>query len=259
MTFNGDVVWVIGASSGIGYEVANQLMARGARVVVSARRTDALDALVAPYGSDHLVYPLDVSQPDDVMRATHAILKQTQRIDRVILLAADYLPMRLGALDLKRVQQVVSVNVLGTFYVAEAVLNMARTQSGRIQLAICGSVAGYVGLPAGQPYSATKAAVINVAESLLAEHGHRLDVRLISPGFVDTPLTERNTFEMPCIISSVQAAHYLLAGLLGHSFEIHFPKRFTYGLKMIRLLPYVWLRPLLQWLNQRAGTVGGTG
>lgn len=253
MTFKGDVVWVIGASSGIGYEVAKSLMESGARVVVSARRADVLQELIAPYGHDHMVYPLDVSQSDEVMGVMRAILDRTQRIDRVILLAADYKPMRLGAMDFKRVQQIVSVNVLGTFYVSEAILKMAVAQRHRVQLAICGSVAGYVGLPAGQPYSATKAAVINIAESLMAEHGDHLDVRLISPGFVETPLTDLNTFEMPCIISSTEAATFLLDGLLGKAFEIHFPKRFTYGLKIMRLLPYVVLRPLLRWLNKRAG------
>lgn len=253
MTMKGQVVWVIGASSGIGAEVAKSLMASGATVAVSARRADALNALIAPYGGQHMAYPLDVSNPDEVVSVMQALLDRTHRIDRVILLAADYLPMRLGALDLQRVRQVVSVNVLGTFYVAEAVLKMARSQPHRIQLAICGSVAGYVGLPAGQPYSATKAAVINVVESLAAEHGHLLDVRLISPGFVETPLTAHNTFDMPCIISSSEAARRLLAGLEGHSFEIHFPKRFTYGLKIIRCLPYWLLNPFLRWLNQRAG------
>ncbi|NDD67557.1 SDR family NAD(P)-dependent oxidoreductase [bacterium] len=253
MTFQGDVVWVIGASSGIGAEVAKSLMKSGATVAVSARRAGVLDALLAPYGGEHMALPLDVTNPDAVVSVMQAIQQRYGRVDRVILLAADYLPMRLGALDLQRVRQVVSVNVLGTFHVIEAVLTMARSQSHRIQLAICGSVAGYVGLPAGQPYSATKAAVINVVESLAAEHGHRLDVRLISPGFVDTPLTAHNTFDMPCIISSSQAARYLLTGLLGHAFEIHFPKRFTYALKVIRCLPYAILLPLLRWLNQRAG------
>ncbi len=105
------------------------------------------------------------------------------------------------------------------------------------QLALCGSVAGYIGLPKGQIYSATKAAVISLTESLRVERKDR-DIRLISPGFVKTPMTAMNDFDMPAVISPEAAADAILRGLDRSGFEIHFPRRLTYALKLLRLLPY---------------------
>lgn len=105
-------------------------------------------------------------------------------------------------------------------------------------MALCGSVAGYIGLPGGQPYSATKAGVISLAESLYAECGNSFDVKLISPGFVRTPLTDKNAFKMPMIVEPDVAAAAIADGLLTRRFEIHFPRKFTLLLKLLRLLPY---------------------
>ena len=107
------------------------------------------------------------------------------------------------------------------------------------QLAFTGSVAGYKGLPKGQPYSATKAAIMNFTESLYVEEPG-IDVRLISPGFVETPMTDMNDFEMPMVIKPDEAAKALAEGLLSNSYEIHFPKKFTFIMKFLRLLPH-WL------------------
>ena len=95
-----------------------------------------------------------------------------------------------------------------------------------------------MGLPQGQPYSATKAAIINLAESLNTECGDTVDIKLISPGFVRTPLTDKNSFPMPMMMEPEQAARMIADGLLSRRFEIHFPKKFTLLLKALRLLPY---------------------
>ena len=113
------------------------------------------------------------------------------------------------------------------------------------QIAICASVAGYRGLPYGQPYGSTKAALINLCESLRVEMMRKnIDVKVINPGFVQTPLTDKNAFPMPMMISSDKAAQFIARDLLTSKFEIHFPKNFTYILKIVRTLPtwlYLWL------------------
>ena len=128
------------------------------------------------------------------------------------------------------------VNVLGAFNIVQRVLPYMQEQ-GEGQIALCGSVAGYAGLPGGQPYSATKAAIINLAESLKAENP-ALDIKLINPGFVKTPLTDKNDFQMPMMLSAEQAAVEVAQGLLSRRFEIHFPKKFTFLLKTLKWLPH---------------------
>ena len=150
------------------------------------------------------------------------------------------MPMKIDKLDMEITRQMIEVNLLGAFNTVHAVLPILAKQS-RGQVALCGSVAGYIGLPGGQPYSATKAAIINLAETLHAELPKKIDVKLISPGFVRTPLTDKNNFNMPMMISPEQAAIYIADGLLSKNFEIHFPKKFTIILKFLELLPY-WLK-----------------
>jgi len=112
---------------------------------------------------------------------------------------------------------------------------------GHGQVNLCGSVSGYFGLPNAQPYSSTKAAITNLAESLYVEYKPKnIDVKLISPGFVSTPMTSKNDFVMPMVIDAKTAAKSIIKGLTASAFEIHFPKRFTLLIKLLRLLPY-WL------------------
>jgi short-subunit dehydrogenase len=123
----------------------------------------------------------------------------------------------------------------GAFNAVHAVLPILKSQAHG-QFVLCGSVAGYCGLPNGQPYSATKAGVINLAESLRAEEGH-LDIKVINPGFVRTPLTDKNNFKMPMMIEPEEAAKIIVKGLQSKKFEIHFPKRFTFLMKILSVLP----------------------
>ncbi|MDE1901785.1 MAG: SDR family NAD(P)-dependent oxidoreductase [Alphaproteobacteria bacterium] len=232
-------VWIIGASSGIGSALARELDARGANLALSARRKDELDKLNAELGGKHKVFPLDITNADLTLRTAQAIRSSFDRIDRVVFLAAGYAPMRLDSLDMAVTKGIVDVNLNGAFNLISAVLPMLKTQKSKGQIALCGSVAGYAGLPGGQPYSATKSAIINLAESLHAECKDMIDIKLISPGFVRTPLTDKNDFDMPMIIEPEQAAKEIADGLLSRRFEIHFPKKFTILLKVLRLLPYV--------------------
>ncbi|HCM83056.1 MAG TPA: SDR family NAD(P)-dependent oxidoreductase [Alphaproteobacteria bacterium] len=236
--YQNQIIWIIGASSGIGRALAGELARRGATLALSARRQDELAALQAELGGAHRSFALDVADVDGVALTAKTIQARFGRIDRIIFLAAAYTPMQTDQMDLAAVRQMIDVNLTSAFYLAHAALPMLKLQGGRPQLALCGSVAGYTGLPGGQPYSATKAGIINLAESLYAEHHRHIDVRLISPGFVRTPLTDKNDFKMPMIITPQQAARAIADGLLSSRFEIHFPKRFTLFLKLLAALPY---------------------
>jgi short-subunit dehydrogenase len=232
-------VWLIGASSGIGRALAQAFAERGARLLLSARRENALSELAESLGQQHLVLPLDISDEQSVIAVVKRITQQNIRVDSIICLAGAYEPGRIDELTSDTQAAIINTNINGTFNVIRHTLAMLREHQG--QLAIYGSVAGYRGLPKGQPYSATKAALINLAESLyLEEQPNQVDVKLINSGFVDTDLTRKNQFAMPMMISTEEAAEAIINGLGKSAFEIHFPKRFTYLMKCLQRMPN-WL------------------
>ncbi len=171
-------------------------------------------------------------------------------IDLALLAAGTYQPMRGFELDLDAARNLLDVNLMGTLTcVAAAITPMLAAGAG--QLAIVASVAGYRGLPQAVIYGASKAALINLAETLRLDLGpHGIKVQLINPGFVKTPLTDQNDFKMPALISPEQAATAILGGLQSKRFEIHFPKRFTRFLKILRLLPYRIYFPLIHRITK---------
>lgn len=235
--FIGKNIWIIGASSGIGAALARRLAAAGATLALSARSRPALEALAHEIGLRHSIWPLDVSNAKDVQDVASALTQSWQHIDSVIVMAGTYTPQTMANMTLDDARRIIDVNLMGSLNVTHAVLPVFHAQ-GYGQIALCGSVAGYRGLPQGQPYSATKAAIINMAESLRAEEQMRgIDVRLICPGFVHTPMTDKNTFDMPMAISADEAAAHISSGLLGKNFEIHFPRKFTWLMKILRIMP----------------------
>ncbi len=235
-----ETIWIIGASDGIGAALARAWAARGARLILSARSAGRLEELAASLGPAHMVLPLDVSDRASLDAAAERIAP-VGPLDRVVHLAAMYDPGKIAELDPEIAAQIISVNLTGSFHVAQVAPLLLR---GGGQLALCGSVAGYIGLPQGQIYSATKAGVINLAQSLRAEMAGRYDVRLISPGFVDTRLTQRNDFTMPAMVAPQTAARAIIKGLGKRRFEVHFPRRLTYALKLLSVLPYWAALPL---------------
>ncbi len=237
MSFSGENIWIIGASSGIGAALARVLSAQGATLILSARSKDALESLRKELGRQHHIYPLDVANYSDIESAINYITKTVKKLDRVIFMAAIYNPANIENMDVAFTKQLLEVNVLGAFHVAKATLPILQKQSEG-QLALCASVAGYVGLPGGQPYSASKAALINFAESLYAEVPKNIDIKVINPGFVRTPMTDKNNFSMPMRVEPEVAAIYIADGLRSKAFEIHFPKKFTIFLKFLSILPY---------------------
>jgi short-subunit dehydrogenase len=237
MPFSTEHIWIIGASSGIGASLSKELASQGATLILSARNKNELETLNQTLGGTHHVYPLDIASNDEVKKAANAISKKVKTIDRIILLAAIYKPADIEKMDMGFAKQLVEVNLLGAMYLTNAIMPIFTKQRAG-QIVLCGSVAGYTGLPGGQPYSATKAAIINFAESLHAEAEDYIDVKLISPGFVRTPMTDKNPFPMPMRIEPEQAAKAIARGLQKRGFEIHFPKRFTLLVKFLRLFPY---------------------
>ncbi|HTK85748.1 MAG TPA: SDR family NAD(P)-dependent oxidoreductase [Patescibacteria group bacterium] len=242
-------IWIIGASSGIGRALAKELAARGAIIVLSARDSVALIDLKAELGVQHAVFPLDVTDDESVADVAETVT-DSGRIDSVIFMAGQYKPGAVAEMDLDTAHMIVEVNLNGALNVVNAILpRMIEQKAG--QIALCGSVAGYCGLPRGQPYSATKAALINFAESLRTEvAGSGIDVKIINPGFVHTPMTDQNDFKMPMVIETDEAARAIADGLTRSAFEIHFPKRFTFLMKVLRLLPAALYFPLAARMDQ---------
>lgn len=226
------VVWLVGASTGIGRATASRLHAAGARVVVSARSTAVLDA----YAREHpgsLALPLDATDRDAMRDAARRIVEQHGRIDLAVYCAGYYKPMRATAFDLDDALRHEQVNYVGALHLLDAVLPQLLSQrSGHLSLV--SSVSGYRGLPKALAYGPTKAALINLAESLyfdLTDHG--IGVSVVCPGYVETPLTEQNDYRMPALISAEEAAEEIVSGWESGAFEIHFPKRFTAWVKAL--------------------------
>ena len=234
--WRGKRVWLVGASTGIGLALAQRLHTLGATVIVSARQIEALKAFVRDHPGS-IALPLDVTDRAAVRRTAGAALADGP-LDLVCYCAGHYHPMRATAMDLQDMLRHHEVNTVGALHVLDAITpGMLARQQGHISLV--SSVAGFRGLPQSLAYGPTKAALINLAETLYLDlQPLGLGVSVINPGFVDTPLTAGNDFHMPALISPDEAAQAIVKGWSHGEFEIHFPKRFTRVMKLLRLLPY---------------------
>lgn len=239
--WKGRTAWLVGASTGIGRAVAEQLHAAGAQVVVSARSAQALDAFVAQHPGSRAI-ALDATDRQALHGAVAQIVAQHGRIDLVMYCAGTYQEMRATEFDLAVALRHVEVNYNGALYLLDAVLPQLLSQAKAGQgghLSLVSSVAGFRGLPKSLAYGPTKAALINLAETLYLDLSlQSIGVSLINPGFVDTPLTAQNAFKMPALITADVAAREIISGWRAGLFEIHFPKRFTRWLKLMRHLGY---------------------
>jgi NAD(P)-dependent dehydrogenase (short-subunit alcohol dehydrogenase family) len=233
--WRGKAVWLVGASTGIGEATASRLHALGARVIVSARNQTTLDGFVQRHPGSTAV-ALDATDSDAVETTSQALLASGP-LDCVMYCAGHYNAMRGDAMDLADMQRHLKVNYTGALYVLNAVLPAMRAR-GKGHISLVGSVAGYRGLPNSLAYGPTKAALINLAETLYLDlRDQGIGVSLINPGFVETPLTANNDFAMPALLTPAQAAAAIVQGWAQGRFEIHFPKRFTLWLKLLRILP----------------------
>jgi NAD(P)-dependent dehydrogenase (short-subunit alcohol dehydrogenase family) len=242
------IAWVTGASAGIGRAVAEELASRGWQVAISARRAADLDAM-ATANKNFLAVPCDITDAAGVAAALARIEGAGRPVALALLNAGTYVPTEITAFDLESWKRQIDVNLNGTAACLAALLpGMLARKAG--QIGIVSSVSGYRGLPRAAAYGAGKAALINRAESLRLELAPRgVCVSLINPGFIRTPLTDKNDFPMPFLMEVAPAASRLVDGLASGRFETTFPKRFTWMLKLLRLLPYALYFRLL------AGTV----
>lgn len=254
MTAASGSVWITGAGSGLGRALALRYLAAGADVAGTSRRTETLSnvalAGIGRPGRFH-VQPGDLTAPGCAETLVDAIEGTAGPIRLAVLNAGTHIPNTVDQFSAATVASLLESNVMSVAYCLEALLPrmLARRQG---QIAINASLAGYRGLPRAAAYGASKAALINMAESLHIElEPHGIAVRLVNPGFVRTPLTDRNDFPMPFLMDVERAAERLYQALeYGRAFEIVFPRRFAYILKLLRLLPYALYLPLVRRITQ---------
>ena len=241
LDWTGRRVWLVGASSGIGAALAQALAAQGARLALSARRLDKLQAL----GIDGaMLLPCDSLDNVGLAAARTTLIGAWGGIDLVVYLAGDYEPMTAADFDLARAEQIVAVNFTGAMRLAATVLGDLQPGGG---IAFVSSVAGYRGLPKALAYGPGKAALIHFSECLHLDLAPKsVGVWVINPGFVSTRLTAKNDFAMPSLLTPEQAAQSIIEGFRRGAFEIHFPKRFTCVLKLLSKLPYAAYFPLIR-------------
>ena len=235
------IVWITGASSGIGRAVALEMALDGWRVVGSARRQEELDELAAEGPAGRITgVAIDVTDLEATKAAVARIEAEIGPIDCAVLAAGTHIPTSAEDFRPEDFRKLVEVNIMGVVHATAAILpGFKARRSGH--LVVVASVAGYGGLPTAAGYGATKAALINFTEAMkfdLDDFG--VKTQLVCPGFVKTPLTDKNPFPMPFLMEVEDAAKAMVSGMKGGGFEITFPKRFTTLVKIVSGLPY-WL------------------
>lgn len=232
------IAWCTGAGKGIGRAVVKRMVRDGVRVAASSRTAADLDSLAAETGGAARPYPLDVTNEAAVRAALDAIEAEMGPVDLVLLNAGTHTPLSAAGFNVTTVRRIMETNFMGTVNPLAAVLpRFIERRAGHI--AVVASIAGYRGLPTASAYGASKSALITMCEALKPELDHYgVRLTLINPGFVKTPLTDRNAFKMPFLMDVDDAAERVVQGLKSKRFEVTFPKRFTWGLKLARCLPY---------------------
>ena len=230
-------IWITGASSGIGKELALKFADNGWNVAVSARRKNLLEKL-CENNKNIRPFPLDVTHNEDVKETFKKILNEFTDLDVCVFNSGIY-SRNAENINTKNIRTIMETNFFGTTNCLEAVLEFFKLRK-KGHISIVASTAGYRGLHSTSGYGASKAALINLTESLyLMMYKYGVKVTLINPGFVKTPLTEQNDFEMPFLTMPDEAANKIYNGITkGKRFEIAFPKIYIILLKLMRVLPY---------------------
>lgn len=253
-------VWLVGASSGIGAALVDALDAPGRRIFVSARNREALDKLKEGKQSEIISVPMDMTSEAQTLEVVEKI-RSDGGIDMLILNAGTCEYMDSHDLDLELLERVMETNFFSITRLIKHGLSLLRASKvTRPQLVVMSSSVSYQALPRAHAYGASKAALRYFAECVKADvQLEGIDVRVVSPGFVETPLTDRNDFPMPFKVSSEQAAKTILNGLEGRRFDVHFPRRFTWPLKLFARLPD-WLRfKLLGGMSRHEEAMSSSG
>jgi len=243
------VVWITGASAGIGRELALEMARRGYTVIASARSEDKLQDLVAQsagFSGDIHAVACDVTDSTTMTKVVDGIMRDFGPIRMAVFNAGNYWPVAGEALDVEAFRKTYEINVFGVLNGLVPVVEQMKAE-GCGQIAVVASVSGYSGLPAASAYGASKAAINNMAESLKFDFD-KINIRMqvVNPGFIDTPLTEKNDFDMPFLMAVDKAVDQMIKGFETGGFEITFPRVFTYGLKLMRFLPHWAYFPLMK-------------
>jgi len=234
----GKKVWITGASTGIGKALAIKFANKGWTVAVSARRENLLLDLCKVSSNIHS-FPLDVSNSEETKITFENIIKKLNDIDLCVFATGIYDPNTEKEINIQKMQEVMKINFFGTVNCIKAIEKKFKDKK-KGHISIVSSVAGYGGLPNSSGYGPSKAALINLAESLYFDFKkYNVRVSLISPGFIKTPMTDKNKFKMPFIKSADYAANKIYNGLIkSNAFEITFPKELTLIMKVFKILPY---------------------
>jgi short-subunit dehydrogenase len=242
-----DIVWITGASSGIGKECARGYARQGYRVALTARSEEKLNALAEEIGPQAIVCAGDITD-SEAMQAIVTHLTGQGHLALALLNAGIYIPVNGADPELESYHKTFAVNLTGTVNCLIPALQAMKKQPlqkgmggvNRGKIAVVASVAGYFGLPKASAYGASKAALINLCESLRWDVKKTdVAIQLINPGFVETPATDVNDFKMPFLMQPEEAAERIVKGTKKKAFEVTFPKRFTYLMKAVQKLPYV--------------------
>tara|TARA_B100000029_G_scaffold512913_1_gene610874 strand:- start:58 stop:813 length:756 start_codon:yes stop_codon:yes gene_type:complete len=236
----GKKIWITGASSGIGRALAIKFANEGWHVAASARRENLLKVLNKENPNIHS-FPLDVTNEIETKKTFQNIIEKFKTIDISVFCTGIHDPNAEKNLDSKKIREIMETNFFGSLNCIMAVNKYFREKKNG-HISIVSSVAGYRGLPAASGYCASKSALTSLAESLYFDFKrHNVRVSLISPGFIKTPMTDKNEFPMPMIRSAEFAAEKMFIGLTKkNSFEIHFPIAFTMIMKLLKIMPN-WL------------------
>ena len=233
MSLNGKRYWLVGASEGLGREMALQLSDMGVDLVISARTKERLDDLAVELKSAVDVVPIDVKDAHNVAEAA----KDLGQIDGVIYAAGVYSPMNAQSWNADDVEAMCDINFLGcTRVLGHVVSNFIKRDQGHI--VIIGSLSGFRGLPKSIGYSASKSAVMHLAECLYADlRSTGVKVQLLNPGFIKTRLTEKNDFSMPFLMSATEAAKHAINAMQKDGFQYNFPRMFSWFFRGANFLP----------------------
>ena len=237
MSENQKKIWITGASSGIGKALAEKFALEGWKVAISARRKEILDEMAKRENISS--YPLDVTNQNQIKDVFSKIINDFGNLDLCVFSSGTYDPKLEQEINIKQNQFVMETNFFGVLYCIKSVEKYFKDKKAG-HISIVSSIAAYRGLPNSSGYGPSKAALTNLTESLYFDFKkHNVRISLVSPGFIKTPLTDKNEFRMPFIKSPEFAAEKMFNGLTKtQSFEIHFPKALTIILKFLRILPY---------------------
>ena len=231
------VIWITGASTGIGKAIAIKFSKNGWNVAISARRLELLEE-ISKQNQNVFSFPLDVTNKDDCHKVFTEIKNKLGKIDLCVFSTGTWDPKKEKEIDVEQIENVMKVNFFGTLNSIKSVEKYFK-DLGKGHISIVSSIAGYRGLPNSTGYGPSKSALNNLAESLYFDF-KRYDVRvcLVSPGFIKTPMTDKNDFKMPFLKTPEYAADQIYEGLVNKNiFEIHFPKSLTITLKLLSFLP----------------------